>query len=378
MRRPAAGMFALALVAAACAVPTDVPNWDVIWNLPLPDSGQTIAVSSFLPNGVTLVGTAPTQSFQAAVSSVPNIVRTLGAQCSVCTTTTAPKPAFTAPPATTVVTLTAGTALNTAVLAAGSQITVTMNNQFTFDPIRPPGGSPGTVTLAVTNGAATLGTATLGGTTTAIPAGQLTNVVIPLSGTINTASPIVVTMTMDSPAGAAGSPVAMNVNHLFTVSSVPVINVSQASVTIAAQPLQSRPQTLALNDGPLAAAEKRVADSASTQGSMFLTIRNPLTVGATVTLTFTGTKEVETDAGTVIQPITPVVKTFALPTGAASGAATTVQVDFSGQELRRILGSQLTAAMTGTTTAGSTVVLPTSSITIFSRLQVRLYTREFH
>ena len=371
MRRPALGLLALAL-GAACAIPTEAPNWDVVWNLPLPDSGQTISVTSFLPNGVAVIGSGATAAFRANVSSVPPINRTLGVQCPSCPNATAQKPAFTAPISTTTISLTSGTALNTGVLAAGSQIALALNNGFTFDPIRPPGGSPGTITLTVNNGAATLGTLTLQGATSAIPANQTTNVTIPLSGTINTAAPITVSMTMDSPAGAAAQPVTMNPNHPFTVSATPTIDVSQATVTIAAQPLIPTPQDLDLTSGPLAELENRIADSATVQGSMFMLITNPMTIGANGTVTFTGTKVDESGTATAI---TPVVKTLAIPAGGTS-AASTVRIDFTGEELRRIVGSNLTVAITGTTLAGSTTVTPASSITIFTRLQVRLFVRE--
>ena len=66
MRRPEVGILALAMLAAAC-IPTEAPNWDMGWNLPIPDKGKlSIGVASFLPNGVTAVGSPPT-AFGAAV-----------------------------------------------------------------------------------------------------------------------------------------------------------------------------------------------------------------------------------------------------------------------------------------------------------------------
>jgi hypothetical protein len=90
-------------------------------------------------------------------------------------------------------------------------------------------------------------------------------------------------------------------------------------------------------------------------------------VGANTTLTFTGTNS----KGTTI---TPIVKTVTLPAGGAT--PTTVRVDFTGKELRDMLGSDLTATFTGTTTAGTTTVKPTDKITFTSRLQIRLYVVE--
>src|SRR4051812_11961625 len=239
MRRPEVGIIALAMLASACAFPTESPNWDLTWNLPVPDNdAMSISVTKFLPNGVDTVrvGTAPgTLALTVKILSAPTINRTLGVQCPTCPSATAPKPAFSAPPATTTISLTAGTSLNSATLFTGSQIVVNLTNGFTFDPINPPGGTAGTITLTVNNGTTTLGTLTLVGPTTTIPAGQSKQFTIPLAGTINTAQTLTVTMTMDSPAGAVGQPVLMNPNQTFSATATPTINVSAATVTIGAQ-----------------------------------------------------------------------------------------------------------------------------------------------
>jgi len=382
MRRSLKGTLALVAFIAACAIPTEAPNWDMTWNLPLPqeNGAQKIGVQKMLPSGVTLVAPVPPatapSAFNATVQSVPPINRTLGVQCPTCPSATAPKPAFTAPPATTAINLTAGTSLNSATLFTGSQVAVTLTNGFTFDPINPPGGSPGTLTLTVSNGSTTLGTLTLQGPTQTIPAGQSKVFNVTLAGTFTTSQPLNITMTMDSPAGAAGSPVTMNPNQLFTASATPVINVSTASVTLAAQSIDSpgEPIDLASIDTTIA---NRVPDSASTQGTMFLTIATPFTVSANATLTFTGTREVANSSGSSTQvPITPVVKSFTLPAKTATQSTFTIPIALTGQELRRMLGSSLVATFTGTTNAGTTIVTPASEISMTGRMQIHLYAME--
>ena len=374
MRRSLKGTLALAALAAACALPTEAPNWDVVWNLPLPGAGQTISVTSFLPNGVSIVGAAPNQVFRATVSSAPPINRTLGVQCPTCPTATAPKPAFTAPVSTATLSLAAGAALNSGVLAAGSQIVLQLVNGFSFDPIRPPGGPTGTVTLTVSNGATTLGTLTLLGTTAAIPANQSSSFTVPLSGTINTSLPLTVSMTMDSPAGAAGSPVAMNPGQLFTVNSTPTLNISLATVTIAAQTLTPTNTTTDLTDGPLAELETRIDTTGTdTQGTLFMEVSNPLAVGASGTLAMTIAK---VDSNGVTIPIPVITKPFAIAAGGGASTRSVVQIDFTGKELAHILGGSVTLTLTGTTGAGTTLVTPTSAIVTQSRLQLRAYIRE--
>src|SRR6478672_8632363 len=125
MRRPEVGIIALAMLASACAIPTELPNWDVTWNLPLPDNNaMSIGVATFLPNGVDTINAGTPRvpvAFGVKVASAPTISRTLGVQCPACPSATAQKPQFTAPPATSTISLTAGTNLNTATLFTGSQ-----------------------------------------------------------------------------------------------------------------------------------------------------------------------------------------------------------------------------------------------------------------
>ena len=384
MRRSLKGTLALAVLAAACAFPTEAPNWDMTWNLPLPqeDGPQKIGVQKILPSGVTLIAPIPPattpSAFSAQVNSVPPINRTLGVQCPTCPSATAPKPAFTAPPATTTINLTAGTALNTATLFTGSQIVLTLANGFTFDPINPPGGSPGTLTLTVSNGSTTLGTLTLLGGAQTVPAGQSKQFTIALAGSINTAQPLLLTMTMDSPAGAAGQPVTMNPNQLFSVSATPTVNISTATVTIGAQSIDSPGQYIDLSSIDTTVAN-RVPDSATTQGTLFLTVTTPFTVSANATMTFTGTRATQDgDGPIVLVPITPVVKNITLPAKTATQSTFTIPIALTGQELRRMLGSELVATFTGTTNAGSTIVTPASEITITSRMQIHLYVREIN
>jgi hypothetical protein len=374
MRRPAKGIIALAMIAAACAIPTDSPNWDMTWNLPVPDdSALSISVTRLLPSGVDTVTPTGTNTLAlyARISGSPSISRTLGVQCPSCPTATAPKPAFTAPTATTAINLSAGTALNTATLFTGSQIVVTLNNGFKFDPINPPGGTPGTITVTVSNGATTLGTLTLQGPAQTIPAGQQKQFTIPLSGTINTAQAINVSMTMDSPAGAAGSPVQMNPNDPFTASAVPTLNVSSATVTIGAQSLTSTtgtPIDLSAVDSSMV---NRIIPDNQNRGAMYLTMTNPFTVGASATITF------RSPAG-ALNPITPITKNLTIA-AAASASTPTVSnavIDLTGNELRSMFGRQIEAVFGGSTSAGSTTVTPVQAITATSRIQVNFTLKE--
>jgi hypothetical protein len=372
MRRPEVGILALAMLASACSFPTESPNWDMTWNLPLPDNDAlSIPVKNFLPVGVDTVGD-PANAFLAQTDPVPPISRTLGAQCDSCTSVTARKPEFHAQPATTTVTLTAGTQLTSAVLATGSQMLLTLNNGYSFDPINPPGGAAGTVTFAVLNGSTTLGTLTLTGGTQTIPAGQSKNFTIGLAGTINSASPITVTMTMDSPSGSAAQPVLLNPSQLFTASAVPTFVASTATVSLTAQPLNAPATPLDLSQID-STVVTRIVDDGQERGTMFLTVTNPFTVGAVASMTIQS--PAGTPAGQQIVPITKPVTIAAASSGSTPSVAT-VPVNLTGQELRRIFGREVEVIFGGTTGAGSLTTSPSQKITMTSRIQVNFNVRE--
>jgi hypothetical protein len=365
MRPANAGIFGFALLAA-CAIPTDSPNWDTTWNLPVPDKGAlNIPVSAFLPAGVSL-GTPPT-AFSANVGNPPPISRTLGADCTSCVNgTNQAKPAFTSAPPATSTTFAAGASLTSAALAVGSQIVFSINNGFNFDPIRPQAGSAttntGTLTLTVSNGATNLGVLALPGTQAAIPASSISTFTLPLSGTISGSQPITVTMTLTSP---AGSVVAINTAQVFTVSGTPTIKISSANVSIAAQAINVAGSPIDLS-GLDSSIISRVADSTSKQGTMFLTITNPFTVGGSVNIIF------KSAAGTpAIAPISKVM-TLAAATNGTTPKVSTVAIDFTGQELRTILGRNLDVTFTGNTAAGALTVTPTQKIGMTSRLEFTL------
>lgn len=365
MRRPEVGILALAMLASACAVPTESPNWDMTWNLPVPDKGKlNVGVSSFLPAGVTTIGN-PATAFRAAVGSPAPFNRPLGTDCPSCTNgATQPKPAFTSAPPASTAAFTAGTNLTSATLSTGSQVVFTINNGYNFDPIRPQAGSAttntGTLTLTVNNGASTLGILTLSGTQTALPAGTITTFTLPLSGTINGSQPLSVTMTMTSP---AGSSVTISTAGVFSLSSAPTINTSSATVSILAQPITAVPDTVDMSNID-SAIVNRVKDTTGTEGTMFLTISNPFTVGGAMKVNFS------TAPG---EPAFTTISKNVTLTAAANGTTpnvSTVAVDLTGQELRAILGHKLLIGFGGNTGAGSLTAAPAQKVSVTSRLQL--------
>jgi hypothetical protein len=368
------------MLASACAFPTDAPNWDMTWNLPVPDdNAMSIGVTNFLPSGITLVTSgspATPTAFNAAISSVPSIVRTLGVQCPLCPNATAPKPLFTGTSPSTVINLAAGTSLVSATIASGSQMVVTLTNGFAFDPINPAGGPAGDITLTISNVSTTgtpttLGNLVIAGPTQTLPAGQSKQFTVQLNAnaTINMAQPITIDMTFNSPAGT--TPVLMNPNHTFTMTATPTLNISAATVSILAQTFPAgTPTPIDLSDID-SSIVNRITDDAQNRGAMYLTLTNPLTIGANSTITF------RSPAGTSV-PITPITKNVAVPAAAsaATPSVTTVTVPLTGHELRSLFGKTIETVFGGTTNAGLATVTPTQKISVTSRIQVNFTVRE--
>jgi hypothetical protein len=370
MRRPEAGILALSLFVA-CAIPTEAPSWDMTWNLPVPDNGTlNVGVGSFVPPGVTIDSSATPRVFVAGVSSVPSIVRTLGADCPSCPSATAPKPAFTAPLATSTITLVAGSSLTSGTIASGSQLIIAITNGFQFDPIKPPGGTAGTITFTLDNGGLTVGNPlVISGSASAIPPGQTTTFTMPLSGVISSSSPLTVKMTMDSPAGSAAQPVTMSPTQPFTAAITSTLRLSTATVTIGAQAVKSGLDTLDMSG--MSNVKTRVRDTTGTEGSMMITLTSPFTVGGSMNITFS---KPPSDTGV----FAPIVKTLFLQaaTSATTPKTTVDTISFSGTELRTILGRKVIANFGGNTAAGSLTVTPIQKITMSSRMQLTFSYKE--
>ena len=340
------GLLVPALALVACDIPASAPRWQTTWNVPA-DSTK-IGVGELLPTGVTLSPSA--DAFQVAVSPV-TVTRRLGDDCSQCALangTTVPKPAFTAS-ATDTTALPAELAAATLV---GDTLTLQVNNGFDFDPIRPAAGTYGTLTLTVKNGTTTIGTLSVSGSTSALPAGAITTFRTPLTGTVVGGAGIRVSLTVVSP---AGDPVLMDANETISATaSVGTFSVSQATVTVSSQSITSSAKSIDLTD-----ISSDVANRVQ-GGALDLTITNPFGVAGPVTLRLTP------NGGAAV------VKCFSL----AAGPSSTSSVAFTGAELQSLLGRSVDMSLTGTVSApsGTVTITPTQAVSVTTRLQMTLST----
>jgi hypothetical protein len=336
-RRALLGLVPLAF--AACSIPTELPNWDMTWDVPA--KATTIEVNSFLPAGVSLSGNA----FGVSVANT-TISRTLSQDCAACAAANGqvvPKPDFT------------GTGTGSATLPSGvasatlgtSSLRVTIANGFNFDPIKPAASTNGWLRIVVTSNGVVLGRDSINGATTTLPAGTSLVRNIALTGTI--VGNVVVTTTLASPAGDA---VAMDASRsiTFTAAANP-ITATSASVTLAGQQVQ------ASSDLDLSGIDEAIKGRA-TGATLLLSIVNPFSTTGTLTVRFTGGPAA-------------VTKTIQLQGATTAANPQLASVVLSAADLQNILGHQVTLNISGPV-SGTTTVQPTSQVTVSSRMQLTL------
>lgn len=328
------------VLLGACDIPTELPKWNTTFIVQAENT--TLSVGQLLPSTVTpnATNTAFTLSLAPATFS-----QTLGQLCTACAAfngTTAPKPAF-------IGTFTTAIALPAEVRSAqltGGTLNLSIQNGFTFDPLRPAAASRGEITITITSNGVTIGSQTISGTATALPAGGTLNAAIPLTaGTI--ANTVDVSVTVDSP---AGDPAPMNANDRISATASPSgLTISSAQVTVNSRQVNAAAVTL-----DLANVDNFIIDHVQ-GGSLLLTISNPFGVTGPLTLTFAGGAQT-------------ITKSVNLGPGTSN-----LEVVFTAAELRALLGHSVTMTVTGrVSAAGSVNVTPAQILTVDARLKLLL------
>jgi hypothetical protein len=331
---------ALAGLAAACAFPTDAPIFEQHWNVP--GESTTIGVGEMLPSTVSVDNGA----FAVAIDAPAPVTRTLYQDCAACAASdgqTIAKPAFTAVATST-------TSLPTDVagaLLSASAVSVTIRNEYAFDPLRPAAGVTGTLTLRVTNGATVLGTTTVTGATSALaPDGTLT-VDVPITGAVSRANPITVQVELESP---VGDPATMTAAQRILVSPVVAgVRASSAAVEITDQ-VVSTTSEVDLSDIDEAITQR--LDSAAIR----LTLTNPFEVAGTLTATLEAPGQA------------PLARTIEL---GANATGSTQFLRYTASEIRTFFGHTVTLRVSGPVGAAAPVaVSPTEAVSVASRLDL--------
>jgi hypothetical protein len=357
MRRAVARVVLTTAALAACDVPTAVPNWDMTWNFPA--SSTTITVNSILPNGISL--TPNGAAFQASVNAV-FITRTLQQDCPTCLTgVSAPKPAFTSSVTSTPASLPANVTLATLIT---DTVYVTIVNRYQFDPINPGAGASGSMTFVVSSGAATLGTLTIAGPASSIPAnGATTTVKVPVSGTVSTAG-VSLRVDINSPQGSTMT-LSNTANQQITYtgriggSATGPILASSASVSLTNQPVRPNPTAYKIDFG---SADK--ADSAI----VFLTLNNPFNLTGTLIVNFLGCTD---GNGNYFDSCPNFTNLISQQIPIASGS-TTATLKFGPPGTKKLLNAKQISF--GGTVSGTTPVTPSQIVNVGTRFQLTMHT----
>lgn len=338
--------LATLVLTGACTIPTDAPVTDVRWVVP--GTSTSIAVASYLPSGVTIL--PDSSGFTVSIAPV-SVTRALNQDCPACVAAnglTAPKPAFVGV-ASASTNLPAS--LNSATLSSGTLQLVVKNN-YNFDPLKPSASSAaatGFAVITVTNNGTQIGKDSVNGaTTTLAPATSLTRS-IPLSGVVTGTQPVIVTMTLNSP---AGDPVTIDASRTIVITATPQnIVVPTASIAVVNKPISSS------STEDLSSVDSSITRHIQT-GAIDLAITNPFSATGNLTLTLTP------DQGAAI------VKAVAIANGNSS-----VVVPFTGAELQRLLGHNVTINYSGTvssSTGGFISVTPKETMLVQSHFDLSL------
>ena len=347
-RAPVEKAVLLIVVAAlsGCDVPTSLPIYDVRWVIPVEET--SISVDDLLPaTGVTISG----GNFVVDADTV-FLNETLGSLCSACLDSggfPVPKPVF-----DTVFTQTGNLAtdVESVQLVSGS-ISLAIQNDLGFDPIRPAAGTPGTMTVTIYDVDASgrqLSQVTLDGAipTDSLPNGALTT--IPLNfapGTVS--STIFAEVDLDSP---AGDPVPINPNNRLDIA------VAQGPFSVSSATLVV--DSLAVNPDPI---DLDVEDIDSTvvnrieSGSLILDIQNPFGVEVELTLHISG----------------PGFTTISKDVTISNLGTSSVSITYMAAELQRFLGQpNVQISGDGLVLGGPATVTPTDQVVIETDLDIVL------
>jgi hypothetical protein len=347
----------VAFVALACQVPTDLPIWNTVWQVPADSSEVTVA--SLLPSSVAIVDVGSTKAFSFSLPAATTST-TLGESCHACAAAAGsriPKPAFTLADSATV-------QLPTDVITAdiiGGAIDYTLTNGFDFDPLNPGAGSRGWIRISVNAGSTPIARDSIDGSALALPSGAVSNRTITFLATpsapIRLAGPVTVVATLFSPAGDSAT---INTSEQFSVSaSARDITISQVSVNVPTTTFTPQHGTVDLSGLDEATAGKIAG------GAVILGIHNPFAVGGSLSLDFQAPNGAH------------VVKGFTLGVGGPDSAPSTIRLGLSTSEINSLIGQKDVAiTITGSVSSpnGAVNVTPMERMAITTLVEATIVT----
>lgn len=330
------------LVLGGCDYPTEVPQIEQRWILAV--ESTSFGVDELLPTGVTVQGA----NFSMSVDPF-STTQTLASVCASCPNSGGiplPYPGFDAQ-------FSVDQALPadvTGATLAGGTVQVSIQNGFSFDPIRLPSGATGTLTVTVTDGpgGATLGEVVVDGATESLPGGSTLTKTITLARA-SVGNTVTAVVDISSPAGSSPTDdTATDPSESLTVTATPSsILISSAMVSVAGETVEFDPQDVDTEDMDDAFTDR------IQQGAIILDVTNPFGVSV---------------SGSLV--LGSVTKALNIP---ASGTSQ-VTISYTGDELRAILGQAGVQFSGGGTVSatGPVEVTPGQEVTLAAKLDFTL------
>ena len=334
------GFCLIALFAASCDIPTELPKWNPTFAVPL--EVTSIPLAQLLPAGMDVSPDGTQFLLSVAAFAGQNRLSDVCTACRPLDGQTVPKPAFAG---TVFYSIDPPSGVDSASILGGT-LNIAVTNGWSFDPLRPAAGQTGAITITVLPvDNRPRGVASFPGQQHAFPPGST------LAGAVNFAGAptrsIILRVDIWSP---AGDPVRIDGASAvrFAVTSGQMV-ASDATINISPRQLTGLPISLDLS-GIDDFVIERVEG-----GRLILTIDNGFSVRGLMTLTISGGR-------------TNVVKTFTL-----EADDTTSEVMLTEAELESILGYSVVASVSGfVSTNGPVLVTPSSTFTVKPLLVVDL------
>ena len=332
------------VAAAACDIPTELPELESRWIVPAEET--RFGVAELLPGAVTL---APDNAAFIVDFDPIMFSQTLGSICAACVAAdglTVPKPAFVGGFSSTI----GFPAEVTAVNIVGGSVQIEVTNGFNFDPIRPASGVFGSLELTLTDDADgdVIGSLTIDGEDQAFAPSStiMTSIVL---GATSVEGGIETTILVDSP---AGDPVTVDASSLLSVDATPMdVRVASVEIDVANQSVDLDPVDLDLEDLDTDLIERVES------GSFILDVVNPFAVAADFDLQISG----------------PTITTIQKSASIGPEAESSVIITFSGAEIRSFLGQPnvvLTGGAVVDSGAGTIVVNPGQELVLEAALDL--------
>jgi len=338
----------LLLASAACEVPTEAPEVDTRWVVPVEET--TVSVGELLPDGeVTLNADSSAFLVDADQEQVQQV---LGDLCGLCTPAldgqTIPKPPF-----SDTVRATLGFPASIAAFTVQSgSVEILLENGLNFDPIRPGATATGSLTVEIRDSSDDdlLGSVVVDGVTSSLPPGGSLSETIVLMPT-SVEGELIVDVAVNSP---LGDPVVLDRSLAFSATGTAVgIEVSDVTVDVSNQSVELDPVVLDTEDLDVELIERIQS------GDIVLDLANPFGVSADLTLEIRG----------------PGIATLTRNLTLSDDPESTTRLSYTGTELQSFLGRPgITLEGSGVVNSGAGFlrVSPTDELVLDASLDVTL------